>query len=434
MKEELIKNLYPMNRCLLGQGYDNALHYIDHLIGLETIGVPSGTKLGTWTVPDEWIVRDAWVSFNGEKIIDYKENPLSLIVGSLPFSGKVDLLELKKHLNYDDQLIHDHLYEFKYYEKDWGFCMPKKKIWEPIPEDEQVPDPSINVDGKDYVPKLRSLLQEGEYEVFIDTEYIPGKMKLGVHTIPGKSDREILLFAHLDHPYQANDNLSGVAALVDLAKRLKSKRTIKIIFCPETVGSIAYGMTQDISKVDFVLAVDICGNKNTILLQKSFDPEARINRVAHCALMGLGETYRKGMFRNTIGSDEYIFNDPLVNIPGILLSTWPYPEYHTSADTPEIIDYDMIEKTEKVVERIIEIWDKDYIPKRNVQGPLMRSKYGIQTGSKEVNLSWDYFWYSIDGKKTLAELVCEYGLNFSYVYEKMDLMAKDKVITKTKIK
>jgi aminopeptidase-like protein len=100
-----------------------------------------------------------------------------------------------------------------------------------------------------------------------------------------------------------------------------------------------------------------------------------------------------------------------------MLTRFPYPEYHTSKDTPEIIDYDKIERTGQVILKAIEIYEKDYIPVKNFKGPLMRSKYGIQTGNAQMNLAWDYLLYNLDGKKTLAELCVGYGLDFDLVYE-----------------
>jgi len=82
-KNKHIEELFKFNRCLLGEGYNKALDYIKNTIGLDVIKIPSGTELGTWTVPDEWIVKDAWVKFKGKKIIDYKKNPLSLAIVSL---------------------------------------------------------------------------------------------------------------------------------------------------------------------------------------------------------------------------------------------------------------------------------------------------------------------------------------------------------------
>jgi aminopeptidase-like protein len=398
--KQLIEDLYPINRCLLGKGYAKALHYLGERLTLEVLEFPSGTQFDTWTIPDEWVVRGATLKYGDEVILDYADQPLSLIVGSLPYKGEVDRDTLLEHLHYSEADHSAFLYEYKFYERNWGFTMPKDRIY----------------DNKEL------LLKEGTYTVDIDTEYRPGKLQIGVHTIPGKSDREILLFAHLDHPFQANDNLSAVACLVELAKEVKSDYTIKIIFCPETIGSIAYAHTQDLSKVEFVLALDAVGNANPegILLQKAFDLTARVNRAAHLALRGLGEGYRQGIFRSSIGSDEYVFNDPKIGVPGIMLSTHPYPEYHTSKDDPSIIDYKQIETVKNAVLKTIEYYEKDFIPERTFKGPLFRSGFGIQTQGAQLNFCWDYLIYSIDGKKTFSELCVEYGLNFEYTLERIE--------------
>lgn len=424
--KNLIEDLYPMDRYLLGAGYDSALEYLRKLISLDVINISSGTKLGTWTVPDEWIPKEAWIKNKktGKKIFDMKDSPLTLAVGSHPQKKTVDREELYKHLYYleDKNTIP---YMFHYYnDKDtWGFSVNKNKIYKENPKKRK--------EGE-FLPTFVKKLPKGDYEVFIDAEYKPGTMKIGVHTIPGKTDKEILLFAHLDHPYQANDNLSGVACLVDLAKDIKSDYTIKIVICPETIGSIGYALLEDIDKVEFMLAVDICGNKGSLLLQKSF-MDHRVNKAAHVAIHSFGESYRKGKFRATIGSDEYVFNDPQLNIPGLMLSTHPYPEYHTADDTPEIIDYDAIKKTGDIIKKIIEIYEKDFIPKKEFKGQLMRSRYDIQSMNSQFNLSWDYLIYSMDGKKSLAELCNDFGLNFDQVYEVMLKLENDKFISRVDI-
>lgn len=394
--KETLEQLYKFDRQLMGAGYDSALDYINHLIGLDVIEFDSGTEFGTWTVPEEWIVKEAWVKFKGKKILDYKKNPLSLVVYSLPFKGTVTKEELMPHIHFPEDLEAATPYVFKFYDKDWGFTSPKKNF------------------------------KDGDYEVFIDTEFRPGKMKLGVHTIKGKSDREILIFAHLDHPQQANDNLSGVACLLELAQKLRPEHTIKLIFCPETIGSQAYAYTQDLSKVDFAIAVDICGNDNSILFQKSWNEEHRINRVVHCALQVAAKQYRKGKFRTSIGSDETVFNDPNIGIPGILFTTWPYPEYHTDKDTPEIINYDKITEVADLICKVIEIYEKDYIPVRHFKGPLMRSRYKIQSGLKKVNLVWDYLIYSTDGKRYLSEICSDMEVSFEEVHKVFEKIIADK--------
>lgn len=393
-----LEQLFKMDRQLLGAGYDNALEYLNHLIGLEVIEVPSGTRLGTWTVPDEWVAKEAWVKYKGKKILDFSKNPLSLMVYSTPIKKTVTKEELLKHLYSHDGLKDATPYVFQFYDRDWGFCIPEEK---------------------------KEKLKDGDYEVFIDTETKPGILKLGVHTIPGKSEREILVFAHLDHPHQANDNLSGVVCLLDLAKKLRPEHTVKLVFCPETIGSQAYAYTQDLSKVDFAIAVDVCGNDADVLFQKAFDEEARLNRVVHCALQVASRPYRKGKFRTSIGSDETVFNDPIIGIPGIMLSRWPYPEYHSDQDTPEKIDYKRIEEMADLIVTIVDIYERDFIPVRLFKGPLMRSRYKIQSPVKRVNLIYDYFFYMMDGKKSLAELCADLEINFEDFYQLCEKLTND---------
>lgn len=432
---KIIEDLFPMKRYLMGEGYDQALEYINKIIPLDIIEVPSGTEVANWIVPKEWVMRDGWVKFNGEKIIDYKENPLGVAVYSAPVHKTVDVQEFKEHLFVSDEKPGAYAYDYHFYDEYWGFTYPKNKVTKHVvqkceggictDELKDIDDTvgQVMIEGSEIEPKYEDVLPEGEYEVFVDSELKDGVMKLGVHTIPGKSDREILLFAHLDHPHQANDNLSGVAVLIDMAKDLKERcydHTIKIIFCPETIGSTAYGVLADISKVDAVIALDAVGNDNSLLIQKAYDKHARFNYCMHLATAGQAVDYRKGEFRMVVGSDEYYFNDPKVNIPGIMLSRIPYPEYHTELDTPDIIKVEKLEETKTTVLKILDIFEKDYIPFREFKGTLMRARYDVQTPHKLLNREIDYLIYEIDGKKWLSEIVLPLGLGFDFAYNLLE--------------
>lgn len=401
--KEIIETLYTMNRNLVSKGFDDALDWIDQLIGLEIKSIPTGTKFGTWTVPKEWVIRDGWVKYNGKKIVDYKKNPLSIGCYSNPIHKTMSSKTFNKHVVTDKENPTDTPYDYRFYDDEWSVCMP-------------------------YDDTLK--LGKGKYEVFIDSEFKDGELKYGIHTIPGETEKEILLFAHLDHPYQANDNLSAVACLVDMVKKVKSKYTVKLVFCAETIGSIAYANTEDLSNVEFMIAIDICGNDNDTLLQFAFDYDHRLNRAAKCAIQSQNKPFRLGKFRNVIGSDEYVFNDPNLNIPGLMITTHPYPEYHTSADKPEIINYDKIKEVQSLVLKIIDIYERDFVPVRTSVGPLMRSAYKVQAPMKETNLVQDYFWYSIDGKRSVANLCAELDLPFEAVYQLLMELENDKQISR----
>ena len=256
-------------------------------------------------------------------------------------------------------------------------------------------------------------------------------MKIGVHTIKGKTDREVLLFAHLDHPYQANDNLSGVACLVGLAKKLKCQHTIKIIFCPETIGSIAYAFKRDISKVDFVIAVDMVGNDETLLIQKTFRQNSDLDCASHLALTGLGINFRKGHFRMLIGSDEYVFNDPAIDIPAIMVSRWSeeWKDYHTSDDTPDKIKMGKIREAQRFIQKVIEITENDFIPVRNFKGPLFRSKFQAQSVDKRFNRNLDYLFYLMNGKRSLSLLCCLAGVPWDFAFNLLNKLKNENLVS-----
>lgn len=419
-----------MNRCLLGAGYDSALEFLRHLLPMEILQVPSGTELETWTVPNEWIIRDAYVkNSKGEKIIDYKTEPLSLMVGSPPVNTILTREELVNHLHYSNEKPDAIPYTYNLYGNEWGFNIRKNKYL--VKNDAVMAGVKLE-NGKEFVPSLKWNIPEDKYEVVIDSEYKPGVLNIGVHTILGKSDREILLFAHLDHPFQADDNLSGVAALFNIANKISCEHTVKIVICPETIGSIAYALLADISKVDFVIAVDICGNKNELVLQQSF-ADSKINKAMYLALRSSGESFQMARFKSLTGSDEYVFNDPNIGISGIMLTRFPYKEYHTSEDTPDKIDYKQIEKVGEAILKAIDIYEKDFIPVKNFKGPLMRSKYGCQQPTHQQNLVWDYLIYSIDGKKSLSELCVQYTMDFDEVYKILYKLEKDGKISRANV-
>ena len=59
-------------------------------------------------------------------------------------------------------------------------------------------------------------LEDGEYEVVVDSTLEPGSLTYGECVLPGERDDEVLLTTHVCHPSLANDNLSGIALLTEL--------------------------------------------------------------------------------------------------------------------------------------------------------------------------------------------------------------------------
>ena len=84
---ELFDCLFPICRSILGEGYRESLNILKEYIPLEEDVYLSGTKVLNWTVPQEWVIREAWIKDEfGNKVIDFKDNNLHVV----NYSDKID--------------------------------------------------------------------------------------------------------------------------------------------------------------------------------------------------------------------------------------------------------------------------------------------------------------------------------------------------------
>ncbi len=213
----LMTQLFPICRSITGDGLRETLSIIQTHIPVTIFEVPSRTKAFDWTVPKEWNIRDAFVlDPQGRKIIDFKENNLHVVGYSAPIARSVTLSELQDHLHSLEDQPDAIPWVTSVYEERWGFCLAHSQ---------------------------RVMLEEGTYQVFIDSELKEGSLTYGELIIPGTSSKEVFISTYICHPSMANNELSGPVLATMLAKWLASEPrrfTYRIIFIPETIGSIVY--------------------------------------------------------------------------------------------------------------------------------------------------------------------------------------------------
>lgn len=396
---QLIHDLWYKRRDIISDGYDESLAYISKIIPMTIHKIPSGTSCWTWTVPMKWSVGEAYIEdLKGNRLLDLNDHPLHIVSNSLPKDAVVSREELLEHIHTIPQKPNAIPFEFKYYEKDWGFCVEHNRL-------------------KDFT--------QDQYRVFIDSKFEKGTLKVGECLVKGKTDETIVMVAHLCHPAMANDDLAGVAVLVEIAKELLQRDnyySYKFILVPETIGSVAYlSQNEDvIPQLKYGIFLEMLGNDNNHALQFSRQGKTKIDRVAQFIMRKNLKSHREGSFRQIVANDEMVFNGPGVNIPTISISRYPFEEYHTSDDNVDIISKERLEESKRLVLAMVRILEKDYIPKRTFKGPVFLSKYGLWVDwrtDKELNANIEQIMLLLEGDLSVFDIAEKLDMDFDVVLD-----------------
>jgi len=369
--------------------------------------IPSGTNVFDWTVPPEWNIRDAYVKdADGVRVIDFQRSNLHVVSYSQPVKARMSLNQLKEHLF----TLPDHPdwipYRTTYYRKDWGFCLSHRAY---------------------------ERLREGEYEVVIDASMTSGSLTYGECLLPGETEDEVLVSAHVCHPSLCNDNLSGVAVATFLGAYLLTlprRYSYRFLFAPTTIGAIAWLAHNEhrVSRVRHGLVLSCVGDSGKITYKRSRRGNAEIDRAAAHVLTSCGVEHKVVGF-SPYGYDERQFCSPGFDLPvGCFMRTpnGQFPEYHTSADNLEFLKAEQLEDSFVNVLRILQAVDRNetYV---NLQpkGEPQLGKRGLYSapGSGE-NLALLWVLNLSDGKHSLLDIAERSGLSCEAIYRAAQLLVR----------
>lgn len=369
---DLIKRLFPIDKSISGDGIRETLHIISDIIPIDIKNIKSGTEVYDWTVPNEWNIRGGFIkNIIGETIVDYKNHNLHIMKNSLNISQYISKLELLSHIHTLPEQPKLIPYKTSYYKEDWGFCMThedyKKKI--------------INCKADKFYVEIDSDFKNGEDG---------GVLNYGELLIKGKSDKEILLSSYICHPSMVNDSLSGVAILVYLALWLLDKKnkdnlyySYRIVFIPETIGSITYiHENYDILKKrvigGYVLTcLGDCGIFTYLMTPNGNNIVDKVTKYILCNYKY--REYRLKEFYNC-GSDERQYNSPLIDLNiGSLMRTMygEYPTYHTSGDDLSITNVDNLKVSFDMYKLCLDLFDNYNKFMTNIYCEPFMSKYNL---------------------------------------------------------
>ena len=418
------KKLFFLNRSLTGKGTLKTLKIIKKEFPKFKIKkFRSGSKVFDWKIPPEWNVEDAYVlDKNNNKIIDIKKNNLHLIGYSTPINKTLKKREFFKHLHFLKEQPKAIPYITSYYKRRWGFC----------------------ITYNEFKKFQKQYISSDKFKIVINSSLNnKGLMNYGELILKGVSSKEVLISTYICHPSMANDQLSGpivAMALINFFSKKKIYKTLRFLFIPETIGSIAYikNNLDDMKK-------NIIGGFNLSCIGDNKNHSCMLSKYADSPSdEAIIEAYKKLQIKKykvhsflERGSDERQYNSPGVDlkITSIFRTKYgEFPEYHTSMDNFNLVTLKGVKGGYKVAKKALEIIDENIYPKNNILGEPQMSKRGMYPtlstkNSKTIVRHYMDFLQYADGKNSLSKISKYIKLDIKAVKKIYKILLKKKLLT-----
>ncbi|MBF0474271.1 MAG: DUF4910 domain-containing protein [Deltaproteobacteria bacterium] len=425
---DLLKKIYPLRLAPVSDETDGLVPLLTAELPFTVHEYQSGLEHNGWTVPLKWKPIKAEIRKDGRMIYDGMKHPLGVIGYGTSFQGVVPLNELKKHLYYHPELPDSLVYHCDYYYKqwlrDWGFSVPQTLYQE---------------------------LPEGEYEVELITQAVPGTMKVFDYLLPGTTPDTVILNAHNCHAGQANDDIAGVVTAIQvirtLSQRKKRRYGYRVIIAPEHLGTVFYLAQSPKSLTDtfkYAMFLEMVGNDNALSLQESFTGQSLIDRAAHCYLTHHQPGYHSDGFRKIVGNDETVWEAPGFEIPCISLTRYPYGVYHSDKDNEDIIIEQRLTDTVETVLGIIDILETNTVMQRHFNGlvALSNPKYDLYITPGDPSIlpivsrdqrKWNYLMDCLvryfDQETQLIDIALKHEIEYAALYNYVTKFEEKGLIT-----
>ena len=378
----------------------------------------TGEDHGTWIVPEQWDVNEAWIKdASGKVIASYDDHPLFVAPYSSGIDGKFSKEEVESHILFSEEQPDAYAYNHRFaYDpnkrlKDWGISIPREVF---------------------------DSLDSGPFHVFIDVQIQPGEMLIAEVVLTGKSKETITFVADYCHPGQVNDSFSGLVMFMEVMNKLSQRKdnyyTYNFIMLPETIGSAVYLASKSQGDLNILGSIfsDTIGwgeewyFKSTRLGNTYLDLAALACRLKFPDLKPLH-------FMGPIGNDEYLFDSSQAKIPSLCLEKYPYDEYHSSNDNLDHLRPEDLEKACNIICYFVDVLERDAVFKFVHNVPFHMSRYNLY-----ADYVYDNDQYmknraiidAMDGKTSILEIACQMNVCFEEVEDYILRMLREGLVRK----
>lgn len=405
----LLERLFPIYRSIAGTGYRQSLEVIGETLPIQVLEIPSGHSCGSWAVPKEWDVREAYlVDPRGQRLADFRKNTFHICQYSRPFTGKLTLQALLEHVRTHPTLSDAVPLDVAFYRDYWGFCLSRRQ---------------------------KEALAEGEYEVVVDTTLYDGALRIGEFYLPGETHKEILLDAVLSCPSLAN-NLSGVVVALFVMKMLASKRnrhwSYRLLLTPETIGPIAMHFHFGSHLKNVVggwTLVNLADRSDTFHYRRSRPGMTVADTAIAHTLRHSGWNYLLEDYDVKTGTcgNEKAYNSLGIEVAvGSLRRSHlgAYPEYDTSLDDLSFVSPDNLFESLRLAWGAVETLERNRVFKHTFEGEPFLTGYGLypKIADEKRRLAWDYLMAFTTGQLSTVEIADRAGLPVTQLDEAVGSM------------
>jgi len=241
------------------------------------------------------------------------------------------------------------------------------------------------------------------------------------------------------HPSMANNELSGPAVTTYLSKWINSQPreyTYRIIFIPETIGSICYlSKNLDVMKKNIIAGYNIScvGDDNAYSYLPSRDEDTISDKIALHVLKHTCPDFIKYTYLDR-GSDERQYCSPGVDLPiaSVMRTKYgAYKEYHTSLDNLSYISPEGLFGSYKVLISCIECIESNKIYKATTLcEPQMgrrnlRPTLGASTNmAADVKLMSNILVYA-DGEYDLLDMANKLNISMHEMLQSIGILVEE---------
>ncbi len=402
---------------------------------LEIFEFDSGDTFNGWLVPENWSVRKAKIWCDGEEIYNGAAHTLGVGYYSRSFSGELSWEELKPHLvtnpSLPEALMFHCMWQYRPWDADWVFSMPYS---------------------------IYQKLGPGRYHVELETYRREDKMLVAHSHAAGASNKTIVFNSNNCHPHMANDGFAGTVVLIRLMQWLMEQETYysyRFVLGPEHLGTVFY--LRDLPQVDVENMVggifeEMPGTDGPLVATSTFLGNHMIDNAFSNVLRHHSKSHELVPWRSGAGNDETVWEAPGYEVPFVELTRRedqfaPYPEYHSSLDTPDLMRSEQLEEMLDILKRVVGVLERNYFITRSFDGLICLSNpdYALYMErpdpTVEKNLEadaekWGHLLDSIfrymDGRHSILDIAEKHDVSFDRLYKYLQAFEKKGLVTLTR--